>query len=98
MAEVSGLVDRYGDDIVSVWMAAGFAEPKLEAKQSTTVLSDGISTEKLDAKAVANDVARPAGQQFIIRRVSEIASEPNTYQAPRRGWPRKVYAAEGVTS
>jgi len=69
---------------------AGFAEPELEAKQSTTVLSDGISNEELDAKAVANDVARPG-------RASEIASEPITYQAPRRGWPRKVRAAEGVT-
>jgi hypothetical protein len=98
MSGASGLVDTYGDDILSAWMAAGFAEPKLEAKQSTAVLSDGISTEKLEAKAVANDVTRPADQQLIIRRVSEIASEPITYQAPRRGWPRKVHAAEGVTS
>lgn len=97
MAEASGLVDTYGDAIVSAWMAADFAEPELEAKQSTTVPSDGISNEELDPKAVANDVARRTGQQLIMRRASEIAPEPITWQAPRRGCPRKVRAAEGVT-
>jgi hypothetical protein len=57
----------------------------------------GDDIEELAAKAVANDVARSAGQQLIIRRASENAPKPSTWQAPRRGWPRKVRAAEGVT-
>jgi hypothetical protein len=83
----------YGDDIISAWMVAGFAEAELEAKQWTTVPSD----EELDAKAVANNVARPAGQKLITRCASEIAPEPITWQPSRRRRPRKARAAEGVT-
>jgi hypothetical protein len=90
MAEASGLVDTYGDDVVSAWMAAGFAEPELKPKQSTTVRSEPISNEGLDAKAVVDDVACPSAQRAL-----EIASEPT--RLPHCGSPRNAGAAEGVT-
>ena len=84
-----GLIDMYGDDIVSARITAGFAEPALKPKQSTTVRSEPISNEELDAKAVANDVACPSAQRAL-----EIASEPT--QLLHCGSPRNARAAEGV--
>jgi hypothetical protein len=48
-------------------------------------------------KVNATQTAAQHPQQLIIRRASENAPEPITWHAPRRGWPRKVRAAEGVT-
>jgi putative DNA primase/helicase len=71
MAERNGLVDTYGDNTVTAYIAAGFDEGDKDAGQSSTAPNDN-SNDELDERALAQTSTFPPGAE--IKRLAQLST------------------------